>query len=386
MNGRHVNAVPGCKTDVKGAEWMADLLCHGLLKASFIPDRWQRELRELLRYRTDGRKALADHLSDPCVLEGANIKLSEVASDVMGLSAQGVLRSWPPATDTKPMAAARPSRLLPFGGLQRGVRLGIGCSVPPRFRPEEDSAAAIVVTTLKADRFERRDDGPVQNVRDFDVVFADGHREPLEVTTSTIPELKDAKAKFKKYGAEVIEVLALSNEWNVFTSIGTQFVGFGVAIERFLIALEASGATSFSLVTDSHDASGITSLARKAGIAFARGTPNYRGRAIVFPPSDDTVWSSDHRDPGAHVLAEVERHASDQGNRRKLGGRGAGPSHLFIWLDEETFRWHDITDGQLPKRAPLLPSEITTVWVVTRNREKLITGWVFDDTAGWRKI
>jgi len=258
--------------------------------------------------------------------------------------------------------------------------------VTPRLRPEEDKAAGIVVTTLGADRFERRDDGRVQNVRDFDVVFTDGHSEPLEVTTSTIPELKDAKAKYKKYGAELIEVPALRNEWSVFTSIGTQFIGFDMAMERFLVALEASGATSFSLVTDSHDDAGITALACKAGIDFARGTPNFRGRAIVFPPSDDTVWSSNHEDPGTHVLAAVERHASDDGNRRKLGGRGGVRSHLFIWLDEETFRWHDITDGQLPKRAPLLPIEITTVWVVTRDRDESITGWVFDDIAGWRKI
>jgi hypothetical protein len=258
--------------------------------------------------------------------------------------------------------------------------------VPQRLRPEEDRAAGIVVASLKADRFERRDDGRVQNVRDFDVVFADGHSEPLEVTTSTIPELKDAQAKFKKYGDELIQLPSLRNEWHVFTSIGTQFIGFDLAVERFLVALEAAGSTSFSLFIDSHDDADITALARKAGIEFARGAPSPRGRAIVSPPSDDTVWSSNHEDPGSHVLAEVERHASDKGNRRKLGGQGGGSSHLFIWLDEETFRWHDITDGQLPRRAPELPSEITTVWVVTRNRNTSITGWVFDNRAGWREV
>ncbi len=51
VNARHIKAVPGRKTDVKDAEWIADLLRHGLLKGSYIPSREQRELRELVRYR-----------------------------------------------------------------------------------------------------------------------------------------------------------------------------------------------------------------------------------------------------------------------------------------------------------------------------------------------
>src|SRR5690625_648542 len=51
VNAQHIKAVPGRKTDVKDAEWIAKLLRHGLLRASFIPDRNQRELRELVRYR-----------------------------------------------------------------------------------------------------------------------------------------------------------------------------------------------------------------------------------------------------------------------------------------------------------------------------------------------
>src|SRR5713226_4953695 len=52
VNARHIKQVPGRKTDAKDCEWLADLLRHGLLKASFVPDRPQRELRELTRYRT----------------------------------------------------------------------------------------------------------------------------------------------------------------------------------------------------------------------------------------------------------------------------------------------------------------------------------------------
>jgi transposase len=51
VNAQHMKALPGRKTDVKYGEWIAQILCYGLLKASFIPDRTQRELRELVRYR-----------------------------------------------------------------------------------------------------------------------------------------------------------------------------------------------------------------------------------------------------------------------------------------------------------------------------------------------
>jgi len=92
VNARHVKALPGRKTDVKDAEWLADLLRHGLLRASFVPDRQQRELRELVRYR----KLLVQEHSRMVtriqkVLEGANIKLSSVASNVVGKSGKAML-------------------------------------------------------------------------------------------------------------------------------------------------------------------------------------------------------------------------------------------------------------------------------------------------------
>lgn len=76
VNTRHVKQVPGRKTEVKDAEWIADLLRHGLLKASFIPGRTERELRELLRYRTALVCERASEINRiQKVLEGANIKL-----------------------------------------------------------------------------------------------------------------------------------------------------------------------------------------------------------------------------------------------------------------------------------------------------------------------
>ncbi len=94
VNARHIKAVPGRKTDVKDAEWIADLLRHGLLQASFVPNREQRELRELVRYR----RTLIEQRSHEVqrvqkVLEGANVKLSDVATDIMGVSGRAMLRA-----------------------------------------------------------------------------------------------------------------------------------------------------------------------------------------------------------------------------------------------------------------------------------------------------
>ena len=92
VNAQHLKAVPGRKTDVKDSEWLAMLLRHGLLRGSFVPDRTQRELRELTRYRTaliQERAAEIKRLQQ--TLEGANIKLAAVATDVRGQSGQDIL-------------------------------------------------------------------------------------------------------------------------------------------------------------------------------------------------------------------------------------------------------------------------------------------------------
>src|SRR5215207_9085843 len=92
VNARHVKAVPGRKSDVRDCEWLADLLRHGLLRGSFVPDRPQRELRELTRYRTSlvrERTAEANRLQK--TLEGANIKLAAVATDILGKSGREIL-------------------------------------------------------------------------------------------------------------------------------------------------------------------------------------------------------------------------------------------------------------------------------------------------------
>jgi transposase len=94
VNPEHLRAVPGRKTDVKDAEWLADLLRHGLVRGSFIPDRAQRELRELVRYRTALIRERAREVNRlQKVLEGANLKLATVLSDVTGVSGRRILEA-----------------------------------------------------------------------------------------------------------------------------------------------------------------------------------------------------------------------------------------------------------------------------------------------------
>jgi len=93
-NARHIRNVPGRKTDVKDAEWIADLVRHGLIAKSFVPPRPLRELRDLLRYRrklVESQTAERNRLLK--LLETANIKLASVMSDVFGVSGRAMLKA-----------------------------------------------------------------------------------------------------------------------------------------------------------------------------------------------------------------------------------------------------------------------------------------------------
>src|SRR4051812_1057723 len=170
-NAQHIKAVPGRKTDVRDCEWIADLLRHGLLRASFVPNREQRETRELTRYR----QALVRERSREVqrvqkTLEGANIKLGSVASDILGQSGREILtRLVGGSTDTVALADLAQGRLrkkIPeleralvgqFGPHQRflvarqlahldeldGLIAEVSAQIAERLRPFEDAIARL---------------------------------------------------------------------------------------------------------------------------------------------------------------------------------------------------------------------------------------------------
>lgn len=113
VNAKHVQKVPGRKTDASDAEWLAELMLHGLLKASFIPAKPQRELRELTRYRTTvvrERVRIINRVEK--LLESTNIKLSSVVTDVLGVSARAMLTELATgATDPQALAGLAKGRL-----------------------------------------------------------------------------------------------------------------------------------------------------------------------------------------------------------------------------------------------------------------------------------
>ena len=107
VNAHHIKTVPGRKTDMRDAEWIADLLQHGLVRGSYIPDRPQRELRELVRYRRSlvgNRTQVVNRIQK--VLEGANIKLAAVVSNVVGVSGRAMLEAMVEGTEDPAVLAA----------------------------------------------------------------------------------------------------------------------------------------------------------------------------------------------------------------------------------------------------------------------------------------
>lgn len=116
VNAHHVKNVPGRKTDVKDAQWLADLMRHGLLRPSFIPNQEQREWRDLTRMRLTlvrERASLCNRLHK--ALEGANIKLGTVATDLLGVSSRRILRE----LATRPEATPAYLADLALGALQK---------------------------------------------------------------------------------------------------------------------------------------------------------------------------------------------------------------------------------------------------------------------------
>src|SRR4051794_38347755 len=144
-NAHHIKNVPGRKTDVKDAEWIAQLVRHGLVAKSFVPPPAIRDLRELVRHRRtliETRTATRNRVLK--LLEGANIKLSGVASDVFGVSGLAMLEALAAgATDASEMA-----------GLARGRRrckhAELEAALEGRLREHQRFLLAMQLRTLKA--------------------------------------------------------------------------------------------------------------------------------------------------------------------------------------------------------------------------------------------
>jgi transposase len=113
VNAQHVKNVPGRKTDIKDAEWIAELLSFGLLRGSFVPPPEIRELRELTRYRTTVIRQRADECNRiQKLLEGGNIKLASVVTDILGVSGWEMLQALAAGeTDTRLMAEQARGRM-----------------------------------------------------------------------------------------------------------------------------------------------------------------------------------------------------------------------------------------------------------------------------------
>jgi transposase len=105
-NAKHVKNVPGRKTDVNDATWLADLMAHGLIRGSFVPDSQTQELRGLLRTRKQFVRERSSHVQRlQKTLEDANIKLDSVISDILGLSGRAMIEALI-AGETDPAALA----------------------------------------------------------------------------------------------------------------------------------------------------------------------------------------------------------------------------------------------------------------------------------------
>src|SRR6059058_5049036 len=90
----HIGNIPGSKSDVSDATWIADLLAHGLIRGSFVPPAPIQELRDLTRTRKQLVREVAQHtLRIQKVLEDANLKLTSVVSDVMGMSGRAMIEA-----------------------------------------------------------------------------------------------------------------------------------------------------------------------------------------------------------------------------------------------------------------------------------------------------
>ena len=124
-NAAHIKGVPGRKSDVNDATWIADLLAHGLIRPSFVPPQPIQELRDLTRTRKQLSREVVQHTQRlQAVLEEANIKLASVITDILGASGRRILKAMIAGeTDAEPACRTRqPTSRLLAGHAGRGAR------------------------------------------------------------------------------------------------------------------------------------------------------------------------------------------------------------------------------------------------------------------------
>ena len=131
-NAAHVKNVPGRKTDVNDAQWLADLMAHGLTRASFVPDAPTQEMRNLLRTRKQLVRERSSHTQRiQKTLEDATIKLDNVVTDILGLTGRRILESLIKGeTDPETLAKLAHSRIRATANAKIGDRLLIPLGLP----------------------------------------------------------------------------------------------------------------------------------------------------------------------------------------------------------------------------------------------------------------
>jgi transposase len=186
LNATHIKAVPGRKTDVKDAQWIADLLAHGLVRPSFIPPRAQRELRDLTRYRTTfvrERVNLVNRVHK--ALESANLKLASVATDIMGVSGRAILAALL-AGETDPVILAELAK-----GPLRKKRLQLEQALRGHLQPHQ----SFVLTELLA-QIDSLDESIARFAEQIRATCATEAEEGQVVTLlDSIPGLSEASAQ-----------------------------------------------------------------------------------------------------------------------------------------------------------------------------------------------
>jgi len=166
VNAGHVKNVPGRKTDVNDAEWIADLLSHGLLKASYVPSREQRELREISRYRmslVEERSRELNRLQK--MLEGANIKLSGVVSTINGASSRRIIQT---LIEGRTLCSEEVSELLHVS--MRGRLEEIMAAIDGIISPLQRKMIACVCSHIDdmSERIAQMDDLIISNIKDYE--------------------------------------------------------------------------------------------------------------------------------------------------------------------------------------------------------------------------